>query len=380
MNNSRRNRKVRRSTESHTEPTMPSGWRTSRRATGNNKKARTAIRNHRVRRSISAATTAAKRRVTGLISASAVIALVAVFAIGALWVVAVGINAAARQLAIHAAGTAQTPESRQDKARDNILVVAKDQSGVAIGFLAVRIDHPRESIYAIAIPDATFIEIPGVGFDKVAASWDTGSDVTLDAFSNFFGVPFMYYITVDEGTYQSIVRDQSFSGAVGAIKEENFDEQALGALLSTFEATPTENVAVVPMPVKPITLGQDTYFEPQRDEIADLVQTWWGVAFTEEDAPTRVIIYNGAGLPGIGGEAAQQLIREGFRVIDTKNADRFDYELTKIIVQSGPLTAGEEIASVLGVGQVVDQRADQRIADVIIIIGQDYNPPTESTP
>ncbi len=318
-----------------------------------------------------------KLRASRAISVLVVVALIAVGAIGVLWVAAIGINAVARQLAIHSASNAQTTESRQEKARDNVLIVAKDRSDAAIGFLAVRIDRPRDAIYAIAIPDATFIEIPGIGFDKVATSWDAGSDVALDAFSNFFGVPFMSYITVDEETYQSIVRDQSFASAVGAIREENFDEQALSALESTFEATPTENVAVVPMPVKPITLGQDTYFEPQRDQIADLVQTWWGVTFTEEDAPIRVIIYNGAGLPGVAGQAAQQLIREGFRVIDTKNADRFDYKQTKVIVQAGPLTAGHQIAAVLDVGQVVDQRADQRIADVIVIIGQDYRPPTE---
>jgi len=378
MNDGRRNRRTRSSSDaSPIEPSMPSGWRTSRRATGNNKKARTAIRIHRARRLISETAAMVKLRASRAISVLVVVALIAVGAIGVLWVAAIGINAVARQLAIHSASNAQTTESRQEKARDNVLIVAKDRSDAAIGFLAVRIDRPRDAIYAIAIPDATFIEIPGIGFDKVATSWDAGSDVALDAFSNFFGVPFMSYITVDEETYQSIVRDQSFASAVGAIREENFDEQALSALESTFEATPTENVAVVPMPVKPITLGQDTYFEPQRDQIADLVQTWWGVTFTEEDAPIRVIIYNGAGLPGVAGQAAQQLIREGFRVIDTKNADRFDYKQTKVIVQAGPLTAGHQIAAVLDVGQVVDQRADQRIADVIVIIGQDYRPPTE---
>ena len=49
-----------------------------------------------------------------------------------------------------------------------------------------------------------------------------------------------------------------------------------------------------------------------------------GVAALAADSSVRVIIYNGAGTPGIAGQAAQQLIAAGMRVVDTKNADRFD--------------------------------------------------------
>jgi hypothetical protein len=47
---------------------------------------------------------------------------------------------------------------------------------------------------------------------------------------------------------------------------------------------PVANVALVPMPVKPVNVGDQTYFEPQRDEIADLVEaSWWGVTIDAED-------------------------------------------------------------------------------------------------
>jgi len=64
-------------------------------------------------------------------------------------------------------------------------------------------------------------------------------------------------------------------------------------------------------------------------------------------------------------------------VVDTKNADRFDYETTQVIVQNGDQSAGDAVKEVLGVGEIVMQPADQQVADVIVIIGSDYSVPTD---
>ncbi len=66
----------------------------------------------------------------------------------------------------------------------------------------------------------------------------------------------------------------------------------------------------------------------------------------------------------------------GFRVVDTKNADNFNYATTKIVVQRGDVKQGEEIARMLGVGTVEQQPSEQDVADVIVIVGKDYKPPT----
>ena len=89
-----------------------------------------------------------------------------------------------------------------------------------------------------------------------------------------------------------------------------------------------------------------------------------------------MIVFNGAGVPGIAGIAAQQLIRSGVRVVDTKNADRFNYAKTMIIVQRGPDSAGPEVKKILGVGEIIKKPAEQDVADVLVIIGKDYKPPT----
>jgi hypothetical protein len=151
-------------------------------------------------------------------------------------------------------------------------------------------------------------------------------------------------------------------------------ESELETLSGQLESIPEKNVALVPMPVKPIKLGDQTYFEPQRAEIADLLKSWWGVDAADAPTPTRVIVYNGAGVPGIAGQAAQQLIRSGVRVVDTQNADSFDYKTTKVVVKRGDTKIGDQIRSVLGVGTVSMEPSPADVADVIVIIGKDFKP------
>jgi hypothetical protein len=356
---------------------MPSGWRTSRRGSGAIKKARRDTRVHEARERVGTTVRRFSRgagHVTYLVGV-AVAAVVGLVIAGLL--LSLGINGFARWNAQRIADLAATPEARAEQARDNLLIVGVDDSGRAAGFLAIRVDAETKSIYGIAIPDGAFIEVPGQGFERIGASWDAGPDVSLDAVSNFFGVPFRSYAQVSAAAYQAALTDQSLVGISLSENNSNLDESASADFGAAFTQIATDNVALVPMPVKPITLGNQTYFEPQRDQIADLIETWWGVRIDAEQAPTRVIVYNGAGTPGIAGIAAQALIRGGLRVVDTKNADRFDYATTNIIVQSGPIEAGREVAEVLGVGEVLEQAADQQIADVIVIIGKDYTPPAQ---
>jgi len=72
-----------------------------------------------------------------------------------------------------------------------------------------------------------------------------------------------------------------------------------------------------------------------------------------------------SGVPGIAGEAAQQLIRGGLRVVDTKNADRFNYAQTQIVVQTRTSRRAKPVRSARS-RKVIDQPANQNVADVIV--------------
>lgn len=351
------------------------GWRSTRRSTRSGKKTRREIKIDVLRERVTHAADRTQRGVKTVAWLTAWIVGGTAALIVFLLVLALSINGIARWNARRVAQHANSPEARLERAKDNLLVIGLDAKGNAAGFLVLRVNGDEQAVYGIAVPDGAFIEVPGQGFERIGDSWIVGADVSLDAVSNFFAVPFEWYVSVDQQIYQTALKNQTMAGVLDQVKDTNLSEDDRERFADAFDLIPSEKVALVPMPVKPMNLGDQTYLEPQRNEIADLVKTWWNVDIGAEAHITRVIVYNGAGIPGIAGEAAQQLIRAGYRVVDTKNADTFAYATTQIIVQNGGVAAAEGVVETLGVGTVSQQPADQEIADLIVIIGKDYKPP-----
>jgi hypothetical protein len=223
------------------------------------------------------------------------------------------------------------------------------------------------------------MEVPGQGFEGVGDSLAAGADVSMAAISNYLSVPFERYVVVDDAVYQNIVTNHSLRDVMADADPGNLSGEEQAEIAAFIEQVPGDRTAIVSLPVTPIDLGGETFYEPQKDEIADLLLQWWGVEVGAEDSVTRVIIYNGVGTPGIAGEAARQLIAQGMQVVETRNADRFDYAKTLVIVQNGDTQQGELVREALGVGEVVDQPSTQDVADVIVIVGADYAPPEEES-
>lgn len=351
-------------------PEMPSGYRASRRGSRAAKQAKRAIRQHKV---VSRIDTFGRVTKNVLYVAGAAVAAVAVLAL-VVTLAVVSINGIARWSAKRSASTTSTTAKTEKATRENLLIIAVDQKK-ATGFLAVRIDTKERQVYGIAIPDGAFIEVPGQGFERVGDSYLSGPGISMSAISNFLTVTFRRYVVVPSSAYQEALRSQSMVGVMDAVTDTNLTDAERASIASTLEKTESKDVALAPLQVKPITVGEQTYFEPQRDKLASLLKSWWGVTLSDSENVTRLIVYNGSGVPGIAGEAAQQLIRGGFRVVDTKNADKFTYKTTQIVVQNGDMTAGDQVRNVLKVGKVVNQPGEQDVADVIVIIGTDYKPP-----
>lgn len=295
------------------------------------------------------------------------------FVVLLLLVVATAINSFARWNARRLSEKASSPAEAQRRARENLLVIAS-QGDTATGYLAVRVNEKDKLVFGIAIPDGAFLDVPGQGFERVGEAYKGGPDVALSAISNFLTVPFQSYIVVPTEAYQEALTGQNVSALVARTTRSNLSAAELAELDRVLKSVPQKNVAMVPMPVKPIKLGQQTYFEPQRAKVADLIKSWWGVSAANSQRATRVIVYNGSGIPGIAGDAAQKLIRSGFRVVDTKNADNFKYRQTQVVVRRGVQTRGAAVAKALGVGVVLLDPSDEDVTDVIVIIGKDYKP------
>lgn len=354
----------------HQKTELPTGYRSSRRSSKVLANAKQAQRSEKVADALDSARRTT-RNVLWLIAWTFAIALAVIVG---LLLIATAINGIVRWNSLRVSGQGNGADAAAARVRQNTLYIGVS-GGKPVGFLATRVDPAAGQAFGIAIPDGAFLEVPGQGFERLGDAYPAGAKIILPAVSNFLGVPFQQYAIVPASSYQAAVKSQSLAGLIDAATESNLSPEARRALSQSTKKIAQSNTAVVPLPVKPISLGSQTYFEPQRAQIADLIKQWWGVQAAAQDNTTRVILYNGAGTPGIAGVAGQQLIRAGMRVVDTKNADKFTYKNTIIVVQRGPVAAGTAIAKVLGVGQVVQKPADQDVADVIVIIGHDYKPP-----
>jgi len=361
---------VPRRSKSRTAPPPPKGYRQTRRGSKSAKSTKRAERAERV--TVGASRVGKLLRDIGYYMALALGGLLIGIIIAVL--LAYGVNSVARWNALRIAEKNGNRDELERRSKENVLVIGT-QDGKALGFIAVRVDRKGNQVFGIAIPDGAFIEVPGQGFERIGESFAAGPEISLAAVANYLTVPFRSYIVIPAEAYTAALKNQSMDGITEKVQSSNLSQEDLAALSKDLAAIPQKNTAIVPLPVKPIKLGTQTYFEPQREQVADLLKQWWGVDASQTANVTRVILYNGAGTPGIAGEAAQQLIRSGFRVVDTKNADSFDYATTKIVVQSGDKSQGDEVAKVLGVGTVEVKPSEQDVAEVIVIVGKDYKPP-----
>jgi hypothetical protein len=297
--------------------------------------------------------------------------LIVVVLLGALFGIVVGVNAFARW---NARRIASTTVAGATAAANNLLIIGV-RDGVAVGFTALKAERASNRVLGIAIPDGAFVEVPGQGFERIGSSFLTGPGVSKDTVSNYLGVPFRRYVVVDGDTYQAFLRDQNVAGLMQKVSATDLTASERASFVSYFATVKTKDVWIASLPVKPVAVGDQRYFEPQRAQVADLLLQWWGVRVSQEKSTPRVIVYNGVGTPGLAGLAAQQLIRTGLRVVNSGNAQNFDYTTTQILLYHGTQADAEAVRSALGAGEIIVQSAPQEVADMIVIIGADYRPP-----
>jgi hypothetical protein len=301
------------------------------------------------------------------------VVLIIALLMASLYGLAVGINAFARWNARRIAALNAAPASPVE---DNLLVIGVTD-GVAVGFAALKAERADQRVLGIAIPDGSFMEVPGQGFERVGSSYVGGPGVSMDTVSNYLGVPFRHFVVIDGAAYQTLLTDQSVSAVMSQVTTTDLTPAQRTSFTQYFAGvTAKKGVWIAPLPVKQVTVGDEQYFEPQRAEVADLLLQWWGVQPAAEKATPRVIVYNGVGTPGLAGLAAQQLIKAGLRVVDSGNADNFNHQETLILLYHGTAADAAAVRTALGVGRVVVESAPQDLTDMIVIIGADYRPPT----
>lgn len=135
-----------------------------------------------------------------------------------------------------------------------------------------------------------------------------------------------------------------------------------------------EDAVVATLPVKGADDGGTrSALTTVGDRIDGFVAERFGHLLLRPEGRPRIEILNGNGRIGSTRVVADILIRHGFRLIRTDNADTFDYTDTLVIAQGEAAAAtAREIVDLLGHGLLfLEVRSPSRIVNASIIVGTD---------
>ncbi len=285
----------------------------------------------------------------------------------------------------------------------------------------------------IAIPTATMVEIPGHGVGDMKQAYTLGKIALTEASVQYLtGIKINHFVKVTDKGFIKIIdavggvivdgKNSSGKVALDFTAATSKDEKELpqvdrqnnlimalqkkvtgddtltrlptimkslkSAYDSDFSLTQATDLArvlaslgpaavkVQTLPVKEIPVNQRIFYQPEKTAVAALInRVFPELAKAGKANDIKVRVMNGVGEPGIATDLAKLLTDSGYRVVDTKNADNFDYTETQIVIYSNTAQSTEAAAKVktlLGLGKVVVNNLPQDVADVTIIIGKDY--------
>jgi hypothetical protein len=128
-------------------------------------------------------------------------------------------------------------------------------------------------------------------------------------------------------------------------------------------ALPVQRVTTLTGEALALSAGAATEFVPAR----------LGHLLLRAGERPRVEVLNGNGRIGVTRVVAEAVVRRGFRVVRTDNADRFDYAVTLVIAQGEEAQeAAREVAGIVGAAAVyLEEAAPSLVVEVSIIVGLD---------
>ncbi|HEX5949278.1 MAG TPA: LCP family protein [Actinomycetota bacterium] len=272
-------------------------------------------------------------------------------------------------------------------------------------FVAILASEVKEPVI-VAVPADITINVPGQGLGTVGEA-AAGGDVGLVgvALENLVGVRMDGSVDSTTAELQAAVdalgtievADQPMAGAqvieylttqdLGALPDERFLrwQDVLEGIRDGVAANPAA-VAGFPEPLRPVLAAGSP--DPMPLYALPVVDLGAGLLRPDEEGlealvkdvfvphagdEVRMVVLNGVGRPGVGEEVARMLVPEGYQLVSTGNANTFEVKETKIIsLSEEDLPAAQRARDLLGVGQVLMGFQPAGLADVQIVVGQDF--------
>ncbi|MHB8840916.1 MAG: LytR C-terminal domain-containing protein [Candidatus Aquicultor sp.] len=276
-----------------------------------------------------------------------------------------------------------TDTAAQVKQVANVLIVGvQEQNGrkQARGILFAKIDLLSGTIQGVNIPEKTYLNITGLGLDQIGASFALGMNATKKVVEDLLHVPADSYITMHYEDFEYLISENTFQTAFDKAVETNLFEGEKKEYSKQVARIMPAKINIVPLPVKFVSINGEPYYQPNNEEVSRLLTALWGIKVEVKTDNARVIILNGAGLPGAGRVISDKLTPNGFMVIDIKNASSFNYKKTEIVAyKEDYMEKAKQIQQLLGIGNVVYHPVSQDVAEIAIIIGHDFKLTSSTT-
>ncbi len=138
-------------------------------------------------------------------------------------------------------------------------------------------------------------------------------------------------------------------------------------------AATADEVLLGALPVESVTTVDGDALAPAAEAATEFVPARLGHLLLRTGERPRVEVLNGNGRIGATRVVAEALVRRGFRVVRTDNADRFDYATTVVVAQGEEAQgAAQEVARIVGAPVVyLEEAAPSLVVEVSIIVGLD---------
>lgn len=92
-----------------------------------------------------------------------------------------------------------------------------------------------------------------------------------------------------------------------------------------------------------------------------------------EQKVVRVEVLNGCGAAGLAKKITDYLRLKGFDVVNVGNAENFDFPETIVVDRVGDIAGAWQIARAIGIDNVIQQKDEDLLLDVTLILGRDFN-------
>ena len=96
-----------------------------------------------------------------------------------------------------------------------------------------------------------------------------------------------------------------------------------------------------------------------------------------EEQPLRLQVLNGNGTKGSASRWSDILENEGFEILGVGDAERSDFETTRVLVRPDGMETGQLIVDALGFGEVSTGSLDSEV-DAVVIVGLDADRTAQS--